>query len=256
MQHSKMKKYLIILILLFIPVVSQATVFSSSGGVSNITSGLIGWWKFDNGSGPIIDSSGSGFNTSPTANVSYTIGKIGPSALNFSGGNADFGNILNQTTGSFSVTCWIRYSANQIFPIVIGKSGSNGYRINITSGEAVYWQINDGTGENDAGFLNLQDGQWHFLAGVVDRTAAISHLYIDTVDSNPSSIAGYGSLTSPNDFVMGPAGASSYIGDLDDCREYNRALSQAEVNQLYLYIGVATFQKLLVQIGHTLIVKR
>ena len=55
---------------------------------ADIVSGLVGWWKFDEGSGTsAYDSSGSG-NTGTLGNSpTWGGGKIGPYALSFNGAN-------------------------------------------------------------------------------------------------------------------------------------------------------------------------
>src|SRR5208337_5675022 len=72
--------------------------------------GLVGWWRFDEGSGTIAgDSSGNG-NNGTIYGATWVTGKYGD-ALSFDGASnyvsIPYNPIFNFGTGSFSVGVWI-----------------------------------------------------------------------------------------------------------------------------------------------------
>ena len=96
-----MKKFLIIVFLvLFLPFAVKAQ-------------DLVGYWKFEEGSGTIVaDSSGYG-NNGNTYGPSWVDGKIGK-ALNFDGNDdyVDFGNSNSLNTTSITVSFWLNLASD------------------------------------------------------------------------------------------------------------------------------------------------
>src|SRR3990167_8862308 len=75
------------------------------------TSGLVGYWNFDEGSGATVaDSSGNGNNGTLSGGPTWVTGKVGSGALSFDGTN-DYINIpssaLYDFAGDFTVSAWV-----------------------------------------------------------------------------------------------------------------------------------------------------
>src|SRR3989344_4901237 len=97
------------------------------------TSGLVGHWKFDEGSGTATtDSSSSGYNCT-LSNAAWVTGKVGQ-AIDFNGTNtdADCGLGLNNVS-DFSISAWIDPDGfgEQGVGSIINKSLSNTGRWNL-----------------------------------------------------------------------------------------------------------------------------
>src|ERR1019366_5109600 len=61
----------------------------STGPVGNTTTGLVGWWKLDDGSGTsAADSSGTGNTGTLTNGPAWTTGGMNNGALSFNGTNS------------------------------------------------------------------------------------------------------------------------------------------------------------------------
>ena len=85
----------------------------------------------------------------------------------------------------------------------------------------------------------MYDGNWHHVTYVMRNNANV--LYVDGLQEDIDA----GDLdTTTDEFDMGvrPFGSNPYKGVLDDVRIYNRALSPAEIQQLYQLGGVKITQ--------------
>jgi hypothetical protein len=66
-------------------------------------------------------------------------------------------------------------------------------------------------------------------------------LYIDGVAATPTSATAHQTATTTQVFI-GTYGSGEFLnGEMDDVRIYNRALTAADVAQLYLYTGKGFF---------------
>ncbi len=215
--------------------------------------GLVGYWKFDEGSGTTAnDSSGNG-NTSTWygSGQHYATGKVGSYAGQFNGNDdrlsaPNNGLLLN----SGSVEMWIRpaenwgdiglgrrsliswgtgpgWSANYcMFKKYQGSSNSAFYCYNTNSTQR-FWA--------GAGDFNFAQNSWHFL--VVTWSTSEAKIYIDgafsTVDDTLTiSDLNIGTTVRIGGDTFGEGG-DYFNGLIDDVRVYNRALSAAEIMAIY-----------------------
>jgi hypothetical protein len=232
-----------------------------TGAGGNLSNGLVGWWKLDQSSSPSLDSSGNGYsgtwNNSPTYTAS---GKIN-GALTFSNASENYLNMGNTTAmnglAAITVSAWIKASssgANLPETHVVDKSICDG---SITSGpfelglnlesisseraEFAVYPVGVGAIVSGYGTSNVDDGNWHFLLGEYDGSTA--SIWVDGVEQNSSAVSG--TLTSTSTFmdIGGACGSASpgmiFNGTIDDVRVYNRALSAAEILELYGCTGPA-----------------
>ncbi len=209
----------------------------------NITNGLVGHWKFDELSGTMAyDSSGQGnfgqLVNSPTRTLSANC-KVG-SCLTFDGTNyiniSVIANNFLTNPNSFTFTQWIKTTQNSGQVYTLGNAGGgDGFRFGISSGKIAFL-IGDASTHIEAtcGNLNANDGNWHMIGGVFDRTNLIFYCYLDGVNIgsvNLTSAYPNMSLVAPK--LAKPPCCTAFVGQLDDVRVYNRALSATEIAQLY-----------------------
>ena len=109
-----MKKLLLILVLLFL----------STNCYADITSGLVGWWKLDDGTGSApADSTGNGSIGNNHNSPSWVTGHIGPYALSYNGTN-QYTTVANNSTISPLTTItqsfWFKttQSANAVYDVL------------------------------------------------------------------------------------------------------------------------------------------
>ncbi|MBI2439308.1 MAG: hypothetical protein HYV45_01755 [Candidatus Moranbacteria bacterium] len=216
--------------------------------------GLIGHWSFEEGSGTKTeDVSFSNANTGTLTNgPSFIDGKIGK-ALSFDGTD-DFvtmGNVLDMGTSNFSISAWVKSTSTatgNYNGIVYKKSTvyqySAGYRLNMPDGKFNF-EIADGTDyvSLTSSTSGKNDGLWHHVVATAEKGQAMK-IYVDGVLDGTAAETTIGNIDSSMYFSIGAltTDGSNYYhpfdGSIDDVRIYNKALSQAEVANLYRQGGV------------------
>jgi len=207
------------------------------------TSRTIGWWKFDEGSGPIATNSATGGRSGNGTlnNMDFSAaripGIIGTGALNFDGVN-DCIVIppLNLTTNNMTITAWIKRNG----PVTEGVSGivfSEGALtftgLNLIGNELRYhwggnfWGLASG--------LSIPDNKWCFVSMAVQP--ANTTLYVG-VDGKISSVTngGWNRPMAFNEILCigscSPTGRF-FKGAIDDVRIYKGTLSGNEISEIY-----------------------
>jgi len=208
---------------------------------------LISYWKFDESAGTIAyDSQGS--NNGTINGATWTIGHDGNGALNFDGAN-DYVDVPDNssqqiTTNQITLTAWIMLSAdvgNTQRRIICKQQSSNiawGFEIfgngygGSTGNQLVFHDSSGTAWYNCISQTHLGFNRWYYIA-VTDNAGEI-RIYLDG-QLDYSSDVGYG--------IPGNISASIKIGcvesekffngAIDDVRFYDRALSAAEIQQLY-----------------------
>ena len=217
---------------------------------ADITTGLVGWWKFDGGtSGSIAnnttvgfeDSSGQGNNgTAKNANgtgMAWAQGKIS-GAVSFDGVDdyVDAGNPTSlQMTDTFSVSAWVKQVAVSTNSSPVGKVtvSSAGWMFYQTGAQTVrFYVYNYANSRANSGQL-LPLNEWVHVVGV--STPTITCIYLNGVQHCENKGAG-AYVESANSLKIGN-GYNPFLGSVDDVRVYNRALTQADVTELYNYTG-------------------
>ena len=231
---------------------SNATKFNAPTNQSgSLASGLVGWWTFDGAdthwasstAGTTTDKSGSG-NTGTLTNMSQktspVVGKLGP-ALKFDGTNyTDMGvasrtGVLNLAS-SLSVSAWLKIAHNAPSALLVNKTsgpGTAGYELVLGLGgnTGIVSLRTDSTNSVDSS-NRIDDGAWHLVTATV--TGSAGKIYVDSVLKGSNSITPTPTANSSASFQVGArAGVSGAVGSIDDVRIYNRALTAAEVTQLY-----------------------
>lgn len=217
---------------------------------ADITTGLVGWWKMNDGSGSsALDYSGNN-NTAVAVGsapaVTWTTGIIGPTAAQCNGGagfDAPHLSIYNVT--NITTSFWVKLvDTTNVYRIF--QSLGDWLQRSVGDMQMVYAIFFDSNASVSTGW-----DMWTFTAdgtnyvwyknGVLDNTTA--HAW-----ATPSA---------NGDLIICDS-SNPLIGAIEDVRLYNRALSQADVTELYAYrepSGVVQTFKLLVNQGRSLIVK-
>jgi concanavalin A-like lectin/glucanase superfamily protein len=231
-----------------------SSMSSVSVTVSNpaltFSSGLVGYWKFDDATGTTAaDSSGNGNTGTLVGGVSWTNGIVrGCIAVNGTYGFVEVPSTpaLEQVSNAVTLTAWINVHSNSSMQSIARKV------INMTNDALPYAAYDlvvqdngnqtfsarmavsgtDGTTRGVAlGTVQHAYGQWYLLAGVyngstvsiyvngtLETTASYSEPILQT--GQPLTIGQYGTVT------------DTVLGLIDEFRLYNRALTAAEIQQL------------------------
>jgi hypothetical protein len=241
---------------------APATLTVNPLPAANSSSGLVGWWKFDDGTGSATaaDSSGNG-NTGTLANFTdltftteWVNGIIG-GALNFNGDGSGLNTVAIPNIGSpgpavldfstsplFTLAAWVNPSLMQSNSAAIICKGTGGggeqYCLDINGGNfRLFVRDTNGLAYNAQSSV-ANNGTWQHVAGVLDGTNGILNLYVNGVLA-ASAMAPYSLLATNHEVSIGnrQGGTASYgdafTGAIDDVRIYHRALTSVDVNNLY-----------------------
>lgn len=206
---------------------------------------LFTWYKLDETSGTTAyDSSGNGGNATLVNGPTWVVGRTG-NAVNLDGSN-DYlsmpGGIISGLN-DFTITAWVRpdtiSSWSRIFDFGTGTSrnmfltprgGSGVIRFAITTnGNGAEQQIN--------GNSALASGSWQHVAVTLSGNLGILYLNGVEVGRNTNMTLRPSSLGSTGNNYIGRSQytVDPYLdGQVDNFRIYNRALSAAEIGNLYL----------------------
>jgi hypothetical protein len=210
--------------------VPQATAKSTSG------TGLVGWWKFDEGTGTRAgDSSGRGNTGTLVGSPTWTTGKLGK-ALSFNG-SSQYININTQTysLGGGTVALWFKKTGDGTGGNTLtgSYSGSGNGRAPTFgfSGSQLVWEF--GSLVSQLAGITVDNEVWHHAVMTYDSAFNVV-VYFDGVQVSSGSSVNPASFYSQVHFGhYGNFGGNYFQGVIDDARIYNRALSAAEVAALY-----------------------
>jgi parallel beta-helix repeat protein len=212
------------------------------GGASFISDpNLSALWELDESSGAIAyDSSDNGIDGSlePSSPLWQPAGGQLDGALEFDGFN-DCVFIPNESrfdiTDQVTVSAWIKVNAFERDWQSIVTKGDSAWRLHrLRDTNSIAFNCNLYPNSWGAkGSINVNNGQWHHVAGVYDETQA--YLYVDGVLDNSEAAVG---LIGTNDYpVMIGENAEQpgrfWNGLIDDVRIYTCALGPSEVYLLY-----------------------
>lgn len=190
----------------------------------------------------VLDDGG---NFNGTAyNVTYTDGKFGGSGV-FNGSNAYVSSQVSLNT-SFTFSIWLKPSSSRAgltnsFCSLAYTNGNPYLNAVVHPTLGFYWNLVDSTGINDGGVYN-QNFQpvyddWNLFTVTVDRVTHAVRAYLGAVLMAEKTVNYTGNFVDVMYIgrdVRGNEGSYDYfLGNLDQLRIFNRALTQEEVRVLY-----------------------
>jgi hypothetical protein len=229
---------------------------------------LVGWWKFDEGSGSTASDSSS-YNNHGTleindVNVFWVAGHDG-NALDFDGGRVSVPDAAElRPVEQVSVSAWIIYSDGQDNGRVVVKGGDNKetYQLEVDSDDDLTFHISDGNdydpcddsyeghqagSDNDA----LERDEWIHVAGTFDANTMKCYVNGELAGENNEpnlSKANFFLCQEPNDLGIGMRpedDADNFDGIIDEVRIYDYGLSAQEVAWLATDgTGIVSFQSI------------
>jgi hypothetical protein len=196
---------------------------------------LIGWWKFD---GDTRDYSGLGNDGIAVGNPTFVPGKVGSGAIDLDG-RSDYVRIDavadDIKSKQITLSAWLKTTSDM---------NTEWFSCNTAGRDDVIKFCIQGTkaafrieGVYAYSTTAVNDGQWHFLALVLDGLTG--HVYVDGIEEN-SDDAEY-TFSADDLWSIGQewdsGGPGAHLaGTVDDARIYNRALTAEEVRKVMMGI--------------------
>jgi len=216
-----------------------------------INTNLFSYYNFDGGLSDYLGTyNGTGANP---GNITY------PSSMAGFGQCVDFqpnsysniGSVSQWGSGSFSISCWINSDAApsgaNYSVFTADNSGSVGFALFTHSGYSGRLRLEIGT--NGSTWRNIWStdplvaSQWYHVVIVVDRSTQSAQMYIDgvlqsyTADTGAAagSLSVVGAIPTKANYwgASDNSGLTYFDGKIDDGALWNRALTSAEVTQIY-----------------------
>jgi hypothetical protein len=248
-----MKKLILIATAVMLTAVSHGQMFAQMFGQTWTPASLspVAWWRMD---GNVLDSGVNNFATTAFNSPSYTTG-VNLQAISLNGTNqyasTPDSQLLDVSTNSYTVSAWVwqaAASATANHGIVdkrgsaTGTSGYRSYLLCLISGKPRTVIAGTDAASDEVivtGPSSIANSTWRHVVGVGNRSTKYLYLYVDGTLVASNSIAGVANADSGSAFTIGYKATSSttsitYLpGAIDDVLFFNRALTQAEITQLY-----------------------
>ncbi|MCK5171860.1 MAG: LamG domain-containing protein [Planctomycetes bacterium] len=207
--------------------------------------GLIGRWSFDEGAGPVAYDS-AGTNDGAIYGAQWADGQVG-GALDFDGADdyVDLGNDPNLKPAlPITLAAWIKFDTDVAIQRIIcldnWTSNRYGAWLALTSsGKLTVGYGDGGVGSTSRrtknGATMLDTGVWYQVAGII-RGPQDMDLYVNGINDGGIYDGTGGNLaySSGSGTVGSDAGVDAFFsGSIDEVMVYERALSAAEIWQLF-----------------------
>jgi len=217
---------------------SSAGVSSSFGNpqssITNLSDGLVGYWKMDESSGNAVDSSGNGnIGTWNGTGSHYSAGKFGNGGeFNGSDDYVAIGEVISSDDfDAYTISVWANSSGyvNSVNAVVRDSGGTWLY---ITHNSNDKWQFrywdSESTSHNLYSNNTITEGEWCHI--IITNDGSSQYMYIDGVQVDSENASGF----QANNFGLTISSSSGpFNGFIDEVRIYNRALTAREVKALY-----------------------
>jgi len=217
---------------------------------AQISTGLVGYWTFDEGSGNTAgDSAGSNTGTlvnNPTW-LTGSNAKIGNGAIDLSNGSHIRISSASSLSVPYTISFWFypRSLGTQQGLVDFAYNTSNSPYLFLHGNGRLDMEVN-GSGSfrsfSNKVFTTADLNKWWHAVVVVNSTTDSSQwkFYINGVDNgvdSSSSVVNYRAPSTAWGFGSVYNNGQNFNGSLDDIRIYSRALSASEITDLYNYTG-------------------
>jgi hypothetical protein len=203
---------------------------------------LVSWWLFNEGGGAtLFDLMGRNHGALTNA-PTWAPGRTG-SSLSFLSSSDQYVSVPYSTSldlnGPLTISAWVKTKSGGsgnygIINQTVGGGTNNHYQMQIETSKLVF-RVDGPSGVRLDGTLTFANDTWYFVCGTWDGATAKSYV-LGPSQSEVLSASYSGSLnTGSGVLYIGSLGSGVYRmnGQMDDARVYRRALSAAEVQQLY-----------------------
>lgn len=199
---------------------------------SDLTNGLIGYWKFDENSGTsAFDSSGNGATATLAVGATWAAGKK-LYAASLDGNDDTILTTAVTTSAAGSMSAWAYPTATSTNAYVFNTvgSGTNRFYLNWSGTGLKCSRGNPNTQVimvSEASAL----GKWNHVTCTWDATTMYAYFNGKLIGSSAYTNSGGGGTLK---IGYQSASATTFPGYIDEARLYNRTLSESEIRQIFL----------------------
>ncbi|UCC97872.1 MAG: LamG domain-containing protein, partial [Phycisphaerales bacterium] len=207
---------------------------------------LVGWWKFDDGSGNIAkDSSGNGNDGTLNGGAQWVEGQLG-GAIEFNGSNSYVSAPhIPLNSRSFTIAMWVNPVLYTDQQVIFGQhqTGSQNLSIHFRLYGPNSGRVRMGFYSNDLDTSGntIQENNWYHLTFWYDFENQNRRIYVNGAQEAEGSAGPF--LGTSGETRIGQWNNNQWFrGIIDDVRIYSRALTDSEIIQAMIGIppGVAS----------------
>jgi hypothetical protein len=239
--------------------VTLIIILIASVGLADLSDGLVAYYPFN---GNTNDESGNGNNGIEHGGITYTTGIYGQ-AISFSGNNyisLPTQSVSNLFHDTWTISLWaIAHNQNDVPSFGFENSGYSNKDNPVHSYGNSNGIVGIGDGSDNQSLITLPDStsmEWKHYVIRDDGTNYTIYIngaeyYSEIIVLNPCSSYYRTFLIGQSGFSNPPwaDNADYFIGNMDDFRIYNRALSPDEINEFINSPPIAICQDILVAVG-------
>jgi YVTN family beta-propeller protein len=208
--------------------------------------GAAGTWKFDEGSGNTAADSSPSSRPITLTNAAWIGGKVGRALqLNGTSSAGSTATAVVDTTGTFSISAWIRLDSLTGWRTAVNQDGINvsGFWLQYSQslGNKFSLTMHDSDSTSSTAVRAVSStvavvGQWYHLTGVRDKAAGTIKLYVNGALEATTSYTGGWAATGSLNVGRGKFGTPNdwFAGAIDQVQAFSGALIDADVVQLFL----------------------
>jgi PKD repeat protein len=216
-------------------------VISIPGGQTLSSTGLVGYWLFNEGSGSFTADAGPNEHDAMIMGATWGSGVEGHS-LNFDGDD-DFLEFFSSDfdlQSTITICAWIRPSTIANYPRIAGKTHSSDdtpwviWGLTINNNQRVLLELASPSGSRGyaRSSSKIPTNEWTHVAGTYDGASA--KIYVNSrLEDTRSFNEALAINTEPFSIARSSYGANYFNGNIDEVRLYNRSLSSTEIYELY-----------------------
>ncbi|MCP3981209.1 MAG: hypothetical protein GY716_18065 [bacterium] len=206
---------------------------------------LAGYWKLDDGVGTTAADASGENRPGEVAGAATWAGGVHGGALSFDG--VDDSVVvppLNRPLHAATIATWLNRVGGQVpwAGIVFSRDGNTSAGLNFGNADELryHWNGTASTYTWDSGLV-VPDGQWVFVALVVEPHQATMHLHDGSAWQSAVHAVSHDPEEFDGEIQLGqdPAGGRWFAGLLDDVRLYDYALDATEIAALHELGGKA-----------------
>jgi len=186
----------------------------------------------------VADDSNSGNNGDGVinGNCAWVAGKV-HGAINFDGDGdfIDIGFPMPAITNRITVAAWIKVTAfDKTYQAIVTKGDTRWRLQRYSDTDHIEFACTGVTGGDIHGSRNVNDGQWHHIAGVYDGIDNRIFLYVDGVEEVNQFANGNISTNSAPVYIGEnyEEPGRYFNGQIDEVRVYSKALTQAQIQTI------------------------